>query len=328
MTASVPKIILDTDPGGDDIFAMLWLHSLVKQGLAELVAITTAEGNVSAQQTFISANKILHLVGLKSISVGRGVSVHQPTIGDASHIHGTDGMGNLSSLLPDIDRSFDQAPASDDLLIDTLTASPDEITILAIAPFNNLAAAEAKKPGILKRAKEIVLMAGAFQHAGNVTPHAEFNVVYNPEAAQTVLDSRADIVIVPLDVTSQLIFTEAMGQTVNQANPKSAIAHFLSSLTNFMVSTALQYRETQGVRGFLVHDAATVGYLFYPETLQMRRAKVSVELSGKHTRGQTLVDNRHGAKAGANSWIVTQVDAPNFFMSCVEDLKALVAQNA
>ncbi len=37
-----PRIILDTDPGPDDIYAFLWLLSLVKQGLAELVALTSA----------------------------------------------------------------------------------------------------------------------------------------------------------------------------------------------------------------------------------------------------------------------------------------------
>lgn len=52
------KIILDTDPGGDDIFALLWLLSLVKQGFVELVAITTAEGNVNAKTTFACASTL------------------------------------------------------------------------------------------------------------------------------------------------------------------------------------------------------------------------------------------------------------------------------
>ncbi len=34
------RILLDTDPGGDDAIALLWLLSLVKQGLADLVAVT------------------------------------------------------------------------------------------------------------------------------------------------------------------------------------------------------------------------------------------------------------------------------------------------
>jgi len=41
------------------------------------------------------------------------------------------------------------------------------------------------------------------------------------------------------------------------------------------------------------------------------------------TRGQTLIDNRQVAKAGANAWVTTQVDAPNFFMGLIEDFKLL-----
>ena len=33
------KILLDTDPGGDDAFALFWLQSLAKQGRAEIVAV-------------------------------------------------------------------------------------------------------------------------------------------------------------------------------------------------------------------------------------------------------------------------------------------------
>ena len=57
----------------------------------------------------------------------------------------------------------------------------------------NLAAAETKSPGILKKAKEIVLMGSAFFCWSNVTPHAKFYIWFNAEVAQTVFDSRGEI---------------------------------------------------------------------------------------------------------------------------------------
>lgn len=318
---STPKIILDTDPGGDDIFAFLWLLSLVKQGLAELVAVTAADGNVAARLTFSSSSQILGLGGFPRIEVGRGVPVKGETVEDAAHIHGSDGMGNLSHTLPPATHSLDAARYSDELLIDKLNGAPGEITIVAIGPLTNLAAAETKSPGILKKAKEIVIMAGAFYCPGNITPHAEFNIFYNPEAAQIVFDSRNDIVVMPLDVTQKLIFTRYMAQAVSQANPESKLSQFSIALCEFMIGTALGYRETRGIPGFLVHDAATLGYLFYPETLMLRRAKVRVETKGEWTRGQTLIDSRHSAKVDANAWVALQVDEVGFFASFVEDLK-------
>ncbi|MEG4107109.1 nucleoside hydrolase [Microcoleus sp. S13_C5] len=317
-----PRIILDTDPGGDDIYAFLWLLGLVKQGLAELVAVTSADGNVAAKCTFSSASQILNLAGFPDIKVGRGVPIKQ-VVGDARHIHGSDGMGNLSHTLPPATHNFEDARYSDEIIIDELNAAPGEITIVAIGPLTNLAAAEMKSPGILKKAKEIVIMGGAFFCSGNVTPHAEFNIWFNVEAAQTVFDSRDDIVVMPLDVTRHLIFTRDMTQAVTQANPESKLSQFLIALCEFMIGTALGYRQTAGIPGFLVHDAATLGYLFYPETLMLKRAKVRVETKGELTLGQTSIDSRPAPKTGANAWVALQVDESKFFTSFVEDLKQL-----
>ena len=321
--AEPTKIILDTDPGGDDIFAFLWLLSLVAQGKADLVAITAAAGNVAARQTFTNSAKILELAGF-DVPVGRAVRPTAQPGADAGHIHGADGMGNLSQTLPPPAQDFDTAQSADDLLIEQLSANPGAITLVAIGPLTNLAAAEAKQPGILKQAKAIVVMGGAFGCPGNVTAQAEFNIWFDPDAAQTVLGSRDDVVILPLDVTRQLVFTPEMAATVVGHNPDGALASFVGKLYEFMVGTALQHRETGGQRGFLVHDAATIGYLFYPQTLMLQRSRVQVETQGELTLGQTVVDRRSGVAVNANAWVALQVDHSRFFTEFIADLKGII----
>lgn len=328
MQPAKPKIILDTDPGGDDSFALLWLQSLAKQGLVDIIAVTASAGNVNAHSTFLGASKLLIAGGFDAIEVGRGVGRASQSAGteidDAAHIHGTDGMGNLSHLLPDVSQAYEQARPSDQILIEKLSQMPGEITIIAIAPLTNLAVAEQKSPGILKQAKEIVIMGGAFQTWGNVTPEAEFNIAFDPEAAEVVLNSRADLVIIPLDVTHQLIFTLEMAKQISQLNPQHKIAQFIVPLCEFMTTTALAYRETQGVSGFLVHDAATLAYLFYPEMLQFQRARVEIEMQGAWTRGKTLFDRRHGAKQSANAWVALYAKISDLLAVMIEDLKYLI----
>ncbi|MEO0409005.1 MAG: nucleoside hydrolase [Cyanobacteria bacterium P01_A01_bin.135] len=322
MPTSPTKLILDTDPGGDDAVALLWLLSLVKQGIAELVAVTTAQGNVAAQQTFINSSRLLALAGFSHIPVGRGAL--PPGLGDdAAHIHGGDGMGNLSPSLPAATHDYAIAPPSEDLLIEQLAAAPGEITLVAIGPLTNLAAAEAKQPGILRAAKEIVVMGGAFG-PGNVTPMAEFNIWFNPPAAQTVFDCCDNVVLLPLDVTRQLQFTEAIGQRLLQRSPDNALAQFVQKLCQFMTTTALQYREVAGTPGFLVHDAITIAYLFYPNTLTLQRACLQVETQGQWTAGQTVMDRRQGSQPGANTWVAVQADTANILASLVEDLTVLM----
>ncbi len=316
------KIIFDTDPGGDDIFALLWLLSLQKQGLAELIAVTTAEGNINSKLTFINASKVLSLGGFEQVELARGVTVKKSQVTDAAYIHGMDGMGNISNSLLAAKHDFDNAVYADDLIIDKLNAYPEEITIIAVAPLTNLAAAETKNPGILKKSKEIVIMGGAFKVPGNITPHAEFNIYYNPEAAEKVFASCNNIVVLPLDVTEQLIFTPEMAEDIVR-NSESNLTQFISDLCNFMTETNLRYRQTKGKKGFLVHDGAAVAYIFYPDTLLFRRAKVDIETKGNYTQGKTLFDERFTAKTDANAWVALQVDKVGLFASLLEDLNFL-----
>ena len=320
------KIILDTDPGGDDSFAFLWLLSLAKQGFIDLIAVTSVDGNVHAELTFAGACKLLKLGGFETVEVGRGVlgGSESRDVEDAGAIHGADGMGNLAQTLPESSQSYESARYADDLLIKKLQESPGEIVIIAIAPLTNLAAAEHKAPGILKLAKQIVIMGGAFTVPGNITPEAEFNIAYDPKAAALVFDRCNDLVIIPLDVTNQLIFTHEMAQQVSEVNPQSPIAQFIVALCHFMVNTALAFRETGGMRGFLVHDAATLAYLFYPETLMFQRAQVWIETKGDWTRGKTILDRRNKTKTDASHWIAIEVDSQNLLAMMIEDLKILL----
>ncbi|AFY84587.1 nucleoside hydrolase [Oscillatoria acuminata] len=320
------KILVDTDPGGDDTFALLWLQSLVNQGFAEWVGVTTVRGNVSAELTFRSACQVLALGGFESVEVGRSVVWNCAKIADASEIHGADGMGNLSHLLPQSPRQFATARDADEMIIEALESAPGEVTVIGLGPLTNLAAAEQKRPGILRLAKELVLMAGAFEVPGNVTPLAEFNVAFNPEAAAAVLESREDLVMLPLDVTRKLILTVEMTEAIAQSYPNHLLGQFIHQLSQFMSESCLRHRETAGVQGFLVHDAVTVAYLFYPETLLFRRGLVRVETAGNYTRGQMILDRRHGTKSLPNAFVAVEVEAMNLLAILVDDLKRLCSQ--
>jgi inosine-uridine nucleoside N-ribohydrolase len=320
------KILFDTDPGGDDIFALLWLQSLAKQGYAEIVAVTTTGGNVESRRTFDNAARILAQGGFGDIEVGRSAAVDRHEV-DAAYIHGEDGVGGLSKDLRVPAQGFDEARSSAEIIVEHLQAQPGQITLVAVGPLTNLAAAESQCPGILAKAKELVIMGGVFRQKGNITPQAEFNIFCDPEAADKVLSSHDRIVVLPLDVTTQIRFTIEHARAIRETASGGRLAEFIHGLTRFLIRTTMSYRATEGAAAFHVHDAATLAYLFYPETLLLRRGHVRVETLGRWTRGQTVLDERHGAKTKANAWVALEVDVPNLLAVLSEDLKWLCGQD-
>jgi inosine-uridine nucleoside N-ribohydrolase len=180
----VPRIILDCDPGGDDVVAMFWLLAMQSQKACKVLAVTTTQGNVKAPLTFAAADKVLTLLSSvvdadipvcaqtpldarwgssteRSASRSRYASemakntVNDGTsLDDAAHIHGCDGMGGLGSQLP-ARGDYSSAPESYERLIEELKAAPHQVTVLATGPLTNLADAERASPGILKLAKRV-----------------------------------------------------------------------------------------------------------------------------------------------------------------------------
>src|SRR5690606_10610633 len=78
-------------------------------------------------------------------------------------------------------------------------------------PLTNVAVAMIREPRIIHHVKEIILMGGVHRLGDNgagLRP-AEVNINRDPEAASVVFHSQAPIVMVGLDVTMKVEFTQA-----------------------------------------------------------------------------------------------------------------------
>ena len=110
---------------------------------------------------------------------------------DATHVHGTNGLGDAE--LPDPRRGIgpDRGPAA---IMRLANARPGEITLVCVGPLTNLAIALNVEPACRSCCAGVVVMGGAYFTAGNITAHAEFNIFVDPEAAEQVMRRRfADV---------------------------------------------------------------------------------------------------------------------------------------
>ena len=132
------KVIFDTDPGVDDAMALYF--ALAHPGM-EIVGITTTFGNVTVAQAAINA-LYLTAIAQRAIPVTQGVKSPWVKPGEAppDFIHGADGLGNLPSRVTT--RNAVDPRASAQFIVDMARTHPGEITLVAVGPLGNLAAAQ------------------------------------------------------------------------------------------------------------------------------------------------------------------------------------------
>lgn len=288
------RILIDTDPGVDDAFAILLA---MQSPELQIEAITTVCGNVSvaqATQNLLTILRVLDLDEFPVIAEGEAEPLVKPLV-LATHVHGNDGLGNVSQL-----RNTDGSPlypqanttisseSGVDLMLEMAARYPDELTIIALGPLTNIAKAIRKDTEKMQRLQKIVLMGGAFEAYGNVTTTAEFNIFVDPHAAHEVFQFDVPIDIVPLDATHQVILTgERLYAEIDER--ESTVSQFLKDATQACMEF---YREHVGFWGFHIHDALPIGMLTRPDYFESVRAHVQVETEGTLTSGMTVADLR------------------------------------
>lgn len=315
-------ILIDCDPGADDTFALIWaliLHNKSNNPLS-IKAITTSGWNVSADKTYLNAVRMCQFVNVNNIPIGKDLRPISSQ-GDASHIHGEDGIGNLSGLLPDVSWKNIGELSSPDLIITTIRNNP-WLTILATWPLTNLAAAEEKSPWILSQCQYIIMMWWASKVWGNVTPVSEFNIWYDSVAADYIARNCNNLIMIPLDLTTSFVYSPQETEHILAQVNNTTKADFLRKLTEFTIQTNTMFRETHYKKGFFVHDAHTVGFLMYPHLYNGSFVSLSIETVGEHTKWMTVIDWRnHSRKNFKQTMFINSVDNYGFLEAMTEDFK-------
>lgn len=309
------QVIIDTDPGGDDAIALMWLASLCHQQRIELTAVTTAAGNVGADKTWRNARGILKLCAIEGTPVAIGDALVATR--DAAEIHGEDGLGGLANALPAA-AAAPKRPRSAALLGEMLAATSP--ALLAVAPLTNLAQAEASAPGVLRKAGKVFVMGGALA-TGNVTPAAEFNFFFDPEAAATVLAASEGARLVTLDTSSNLRLDRKLTRRIVKGLEATPAAQFFENLCTFMAQREAVFAGRSATTGFPVHDAATVAWLAYPELFESMELGVSVEIEEGNDRGRLCQSD--GSEA-TMCRLATHVDVDALLAVMGRDLRKLL----
>lgn len=279
-----PCVLIDCDPGHDDAIAILLaaVH-------ADVVGITTVSGNAPVEDTTRNALVVCQLLGL-DVEVHAGMP--RPLLAAprwAPTVHGTTGLDGPA--IPVVTRRA----ASNDAVRFIIESSHRHraMWLVALGPLTNVALALRTDPTLASRLAGISLMGGTAT-VGNVTAVAEFNLWCDPEAAAIVFGAECPVLMSGLDLTHQVLVRPPLVDRVRSLG--STVATFVADLLDFYLDgyAATHFDE----RAAPLHDPCALLVLTHPHLFERSPRPISMETTGRLTRGMTVVDRRLRTRDG------------------------------
>ena len=289
MDALTPTV-LDVDPGIDDALALL-----LAWGSPELdvLALTVVAGNAPLADTARNAARLVAMrrpARLPQMALGAAAPLRRALVTADPEHHGRDGLGDAPDWPPVA--SPPASPSAAETLVALARAHAERLTLIALGPLTNLALALRLDAAALRRIGRVVMMGGAVDVRGNITPDTEFNIYVDPEAAREVFDAGLRLHLVPLDATRQT--------TIHRDQLHAALAGRLGPLAARIEAFT---EQTFRLWGYMhLHDPLAVGLAVDESLAQWQPARIDVGESGQTRRA-----------AGAPNCRVAQViDAERF----------------
>ena len=265
------KVIVDTDPGNDDLLAIIMALNSTK---LDLLGLTVVGGNATLKDTTNNALSILTYMKRTDIPVyvGDPSALNEKfttpeEVDDfnshRSRIHGASGL-HINLPKPSVSAKKDHAI---DFIIQEARANKGQLVLVPIGPLTNIALAINKEPNLKNWVKSIHVMGGAVNVAGNVTSYAEFNIYCDPVAANEVFSSGIDIKLCGLDITQH---TSVKKHETNWLRGNSTGELLIKELMENI------YKNDPIRQYFSLHDPITVLSVIHPEMIQWKKSGIDV----------------------------------------------------
>lgn len=270
-------ILIDTDTGVDDALA---LCLALRSPEVEVVGITTVAGNVEVDRCTRNVHSLIDRLRIgppPPIIAGAPRPAVLPLV-TAPEVHGRGGMGSLTlAYAPPVRGSARRAA---EFIASAAARFGRELTIVAVGPLTNLAEAYRIAPVAMRNVGRLISMGGAFNVPGNTGPVAEFNYFVDPHAVATVLRRASQLLIVPLDVTEQIVLKWSEVERRTARRDRRWMRRLLQGYMDY-------HRLTEGFHGAYLHDPVAVAEAIRPGLLSSVSIDVDIVVGDGPARGMT-----------------------------------------
>lgn len=155
-------VIIDTDPGIDDLLA-IW--AALGSPLLDVLAVVSVQGNVDLSMAHRNLRVLVEQARRapggqqRTPRIGRGAArpLVAPPLPPIHDIHGDDGLGGIADRFPAVAAGDDDTPAQV-LYGELLESVTEPVTLIALGPLTNVATLLAARPDLVSvRASHVLV---------------------------------------------------------------------------------------------------------------------------------------------------------------------------
>ncbi len=295
------NIIIDCDPGHDDVMAILL--ALANQDKFNILGVTTVAGNQTLEKVTLNLRKLYTYLGI-SIPAASGSAKpisRELVLGDA--VHGETGLDGWDFPEPTFELDSTNAIT---FMYDKIINCDGKVTLVPVGPLTNIGLLLSTFPDVKEKIEAISLMGGSI-YAGNNTPYAEFNIYVDPEAASIVFNSGIPVIMSGLEVTHEAGILDSEIETLMKKEGR------VSKMCGYLLNFYVKFHHAEGYASFPLHDVCSVMYLLNPEIFEYKDLQVEIDCSHSIHRGRTAADNREWMKyEKPNTRVLLNIDREKF----------------
>jgi purine nucleosidase len=279
------QVVLDTDIGSD-VDDALALAMLLGSPEVDVLGVTTVYGDVDVRAQI--ARRLARLAGHDELVVVPGAE--RPLSGEEAWWAGFEGR-----LYPDLAReTFVEDMSAAEFLVETVTARPGQVDVVAIGPLTNLAEAIRADSAFVRSIRHLYVMGGRFD-----APEAEHNFRSDSIAAAEVFASGMPTTVVGLEITTQARIGPSHLARIGAAG----------ALGRQLEAEVRQWWEYTRKQWNHPHDPLAVLAMLRPDLMVVEATRVHVERAGPQA-GVSVAEKEAGERAedGAVTHVVREVD--------------------
>ncbi|HJJ31938.1 MAG TPA: nucleoside hydrolase [Methanocorpusculum sp.] len=282
---ATPYLVLDTDPGCDDVFACFLAAKVVTEPDMYIASVGNVPRSLTAANLAVM-DEYLDLKGKTALGAEKtlwGLDV------EYDGFNGIDGLGNISDKLKEACGFNESEYQFDYQNLDEIAEElmrHDNITYLLTGPGSTIARLPKMEPELKNHIRKLIVMGGGLE-IGDTPYNTEYNFNGDTAALFKLLQSGIQIILFPLDITVPYYLTKediAEFKDTGAYPELTMILEYLGSVDTTYLSIhpdykwiSTKYLMPEGAMA--LHDVFPLLYAQNPEMFSLTEKKIRAEAS-------------------------------------------------